>query len=237
MPDRRRHRGAHPKDRESFGEGSIPVLRRATAELSWLLSRAYAERAAVKLVGDRYALTARQRLAITRSACTDAARTDRGARRVTCAELGERPVFVDGLNCLIIVESALSGGVVLRGRDGAHRDLASVHGTYRMVGETARSVELVAELLGSAPTTWWLDRPVANSGRLGGRIAAMAAEHGWPWSVELVDDPDRVLSKGGAVTVATADAAVLDRCGAWIDVPGEVIERFIPNAWVVDLGA
>jgi len=49
---------------------------------------------------------------------------------------------------------------------------------------------------------WYLDRPVSNSGRLAGRIREMAAEHHWAWEVELVNDPDAVLSASSEI-VAT----------------------------------
>ena len=41
------------------------------ADFSWLLTRGYAEKGALKLVGDRFSLTERQRLAVMRSACSD----------------------------------------------------------------------------------------------------------------------------------------------------------------------
>ena len=62
MPDRRNHRGAHPQDRLLFAsDPAEPDLRRATSDLNWLLTRGYASVSALKLVGDRYALYARQR--------------------------------------------------------------------------------------------------------------------------------------------------------------------------------
>src|SRR5215210_4448632 len=70
-PDNRQHRGAHPSDESLFARDKIPVLRQATSELSWLLSHGYAGGAALKLVGDRYMLAHRQRLAISRAACAD----------------------------------------------------------------------------------------------------------------------------------------------------------------------
>ncbi len=71
MPDKRKHRGAHPDDNRLFAEDQLPSLRTAVAEYSWLLTRGYAEESALKLVGDRYDLTARQRMAVWRSSCSD----------------------------------------------------------------------------------------------------------------------------------------------------------------------
>jgi hypothetical protein len=39
----------------------IPILCQAVEELSWLLTRGYPPTSTLKLVGDRYALTERQR--------------------------------------------------------------------------------------------------------------------------------------------------------------------------------
>lgn len=71
MPDKQRHRGAHPADGKLFDRSCLDDLRSAVAHLSWLLSRGYALDSSLKLVGDRFNLTQRQRMAVRRSACTD----------------------------------------------------------------------------------------------------------------------------------------------------------------------
>ena len=71
MPNRQRHRGRHPEDDASFGSVWGGVLREAVADVSYLLTSGYSERAAVKFVGDRYQLTARQRRAVNGAACSD----------------------------------------------------------------------------------------------------------------------------------------------------------------------
>lgn len=62
MPDRCKHRGPHPADRDLFAPPQHAALAQAVADLSWLLGRGYGEVAAIDLVGDRYGLRARQRL-------------------------------------------------------------------------------------------------------------------------------------------------------------------------------
>ena len=66
MPDSRAHRGPDPRDREAFAPSCVPALCTAVADLSWLLGRDYAPVSALKLVGDRYSLTERQRQAVRR---------------------------------------------------------------------------------------------------------------------------------------------------------------------------
>jgi hypothetical protein len=63
-----RHRGPHPADDRLFAPQWIPTLCRTVEELSWLLTRGYPPASTLKLVGDCYALTERQRWAVGRAA-------------------------------------------------------------------------------------------------------------------------------------------------------------------------
>ena len=235
-----RHRGRGPEDRELFAASKLGVLRTAVFELSWLLERGYSDTAAVALVGNRHQLHSRQRKAVRSSACGDSARAGRRERQLAVEDIAGRHIAIDGFNSVITLEAAMSGGAVLIGRDGAHRDLSSVHGSYRKVAETHRAVGYVADLLAScevASVLWLLDRPVSNSGRLKALIED-AAPAGMAWRVELVFNPDRELCEGEAAdqgVVASSDGWVLDHCGAWVDLPGAVIGRFIEDAWLLDL--
>lgn len=223
----------HSSDVELFGPGWRDPLATATRELSWLLTRGYQETSAIKLVGDRHNLNARQRKGVCRCACADAALADRLERRVRPRDLEGREVAIDGLNCLITLETALGGGVVLRGRDGCLRDLASVHGGFDHGPLTRQAITSMGELLKRArarTVIWYLDRPVSGSGRLRGLLAEE-----WSWQVELVADPDRVLSSTDAV-VATSDSMILDRCGNWANLVGEIITSFSEHVWLLDLG-
>ncbi len=115
MPDRRQHRGPHPEDARLFARQTWPLLRSAGADLCWLLDRGYAVTSSLKLVGDRYALTQRQRVAVGRCCCRQAASEGRRARQVEVSQLCGRALAIDGYNVLTTVEAALAGGVLLRG--------------------------------------------------------------------------------------------------------------------------
>lgn len=239
----REHRGPGPKDAELFAEGAVPRLRAAVADLSFLLGRGYAAPSSLALVGNRYALAARQRTAVSRAACSDAACARRRATHLALGAAARRDVHVDTLNALIVAESVWSGAPVFRGRDGSLRDLASVHGTWKRVEETSRAIDsLFAALAHASPrsVTFWIDRPVSNSGRLRGYLLEHASHDALDVRVELADDPDRVLLSlpGGpdAPVVATADSRILDGASAWIDLPQAVVAREAPDAWIIDLG-
>lgn len=239
MPDRRTHRGPHPEDLHLFAEEQCRVLRRAVADVCWLLDRGYPAESSLRLVGDRYALRQRQRVAVGRCAAAASQVARRRAHEVSSSRLHNAELCLDGYNVLTTVEAALAGGVVLVGRDGAYRDMASMHGSYRKVAETVPALQMLGttvQWLGAAHSVWYLDRPVSNSGRLRQIMRRLADEQGWNWTVELVNDPDAVLSSTTSV-VATSDSAILDRCERWCNLARTVIDGCIRTAWLLDLAA
>ncbi len=236
-PDRRQHRGAHPADRELFAASRVADLRAAVAELSWLLTRGYASKSALKLVGDRYELTERQRLAVSRAACPDASLERRAAHCLSPAEVEGERLIVDGFNLIITAEAALGGGLLMLCRDGCVRDLSSVHGTYRAVAETERALGVIGDALAAlrpVAVGWLLDQPVSNSGRLAQRIRELAARHDWPWSVELVFNPDREIA-ASAHPAVTSDSNILDGAARWVNLGRHLVETRLPESWMIDL--
>lgn len=233
-----RHRGKHPTDAELFAAGNLGPLRAAASDLSWLLDRGYQERSAIKLVGDRYELRSRQREALARGVAAPSRVEERNRRKLAVDE-ARGALVIDALNCLITVEAALAGGIVLVGLDGAWRDLASVHGTWRRVAETDRAIELIGEVItGFAAVRWLVDRPVSNSGRLAARLRERAAERGWDWEVATAVSPDReIVDAAGSAIAATSDSWILDSCDGWIDLPRAAIEGGDLDPWIVDLGS
>ena len=237
MPDKRIHRGPHPADAKLFVPAAISDLRSALADFSLLLTKRYAEKSALKLVGDKFSLTERQRLAIMRSACSDQQLTSRKKREIQVAELGGWPIVIDGYNLLITIEAAMSGACVFKGRDGCFRDLASIHGTYRKVTETIPAVQLIGKFLKEHNVDnclWLLDSPVSNSGRLKTLIGKLAEKSDWNWEIELLLSPDAKLIKTD-LTAASSDSVVLDGCKRWVNLARAIIEEKLPEARLVDL--
>ncbi|HXT12267.1 MAG TPA: DUF434 domain-containing protein [Candidatus Angelobacter sp.] len=232
------HRGAASEDFRLFAVDQLPVLRIAAADFCWLLDRDYAPRSALEVVGNRYSLAVRQRMAISRYACSENEARRRRERTIELAQLRGRELWVDGYNVLTLIESALSGGVVLWGRDGCCRDIAGIHRRYRKVSETIPALQLVGETIaasGAAGCRWWLDKPVSNSGRLKAAIIEIAKTNRWNCEVEVVFSPDRELSHTNN-PIATSDGIVLDRCRSWVNLARHIIAERIPGARVVDLG-
>jgi hypothetical protein len=239
LNDKPSHRGPDPHDAAAFDAASLPALRLAAADFCWLLSRGYASASALKLIGDRWQLTERQRQAVRRSACSDGEREERSSKTCAAAELAGCELVIDGFNVLTTIEAALGGAVVLSCRDETYRDIAGLHGTYRRVAETEPAVGLLGatiSALGVARCRWLFDRPVSNSGRTRRLFLDYAEKHGQNWDAELVDNPDPLL-KASAEIVATADSAILDACARWFNLARWVVDSRCSEARIIALYA
>jgi hypothetical protein len=237
MPDKRTHRGAHPADAKLFAPENLSDLRAAVQDYSLLLTKGYADKSALKLVGDKFALTQRQRSAVMRTACSEQQLSSRRQKQLDISALRGGQLVIDGYNLLITIEAAMSGGLILKGRDGTFRDLASLHGTYRKVTETVPALELIGSFLQDfepCQSLWLLDSPVSNSGRLKSLIGRLAGQNNWPWNVELTISPDHELIKTDLIVVSS-DSVVLDGCEKWVNLARVIIEERLPEAHLVDL--
>ena len=236
MPDSRRGRGPHPKDEKDFREDQFKKLTRATDDLCFLRSRGYAHKASLELVGNRYKLRERQRKALQRCVASDQEIEDRFAKQIAPSDMAGETLWIDGYNVLLTIEAALSGGLLLRARDGLTRDLAALSRHYRKVGVTQPALEAIGrslEALGVTHTRWLLDRPISNSARLANLIRKVGEQNGWSFVAELVANPDRQLIDTHHI-VATADSGILDRCRRFFNLARHVVEQHAPNAWQLE---
>jgi hypothetical protein len=116
--------------------------------------------------------------------------------------------------------------------------VAGIYSHYHKVTETVPALRAIGQLASQWAVTkchWWLDSPVDNSGRLKRILHEVATEAGWPWQVELVTNPDLVLSATDQI-VSSSDHAILDRCQRWFNLARQVIVKHVPQARIVDLG-
>lgn len=237
MPDHRKHRGQNPEDQKLFHKNKLPVLIEAVKDLSFLLGRGYNMASAVKLVGDHYLLNARQRIAVARSSNSDESVVMRKKRMVSAEECRDKIILVDGYNILITIESALSGGLIFKSRDGCYRDIASIHGSYKRVEETIPALDLIRVnlcKLNPEKVIWYLDSPVSNSGRLKQLILQTSVHNNCLWEVELVHNPDLYLKHREEIVV-TSDAIILNDVNYWLNLAGLILETNIKSAKVIDL--
>jgi hypothetical protein len=220
-----RKRGPHPKDLKLFNIKNHKILKDATDDFSWLLTRDYPRNSALTLVGNRYALRDRQRIAIGR--CSFSNKQIENRKKTQIKNLIRKTILIDGFNILTTIESNLGEGILLKGKDGVIRDMASVHGTYRLLRDTSRAIELIGkklEELNVSKSIWYLDQPVSNSGKLKQLLLKIAKKNKWNWEIILVPNPDEILIKLKKI-ILTGDSQILDNIDQWFDLPGLLINK------------
>lgn len=232
---KQRHRGPHPDDARLFrDDAKLAVLRRAADEVVWLRGRDYPLASAVRMVGDHHQLEARARLVLSRSCCSPAAAEHRRAKELEPHALHGASLSIDGFNLVVTLETALGGGLLLVGRDGCLRDLAGLRGSYHLLDDTTRAIDLVFEAidtLGAARVEVLLEGAVSNAGRL--REAIVTAAGARDVTVTLVRDADPILVD--RARVVSADALILDGCASWFNLTRWIVDRAIPDAWRVEV--
>jgi len=224
-----RNRGKEGRDDLLFGTEKMQErIIEACQDMHYLLSRGFAEKSSVQLVGNKYRLNARQQQVLQGMSASQQQIDKRLSTLISIDKLKDKTVIIDGFNLLIILESALSGAYVFKGLDDCYRDIAGVHGTYKRVNQTLDVLSLVGDYLEDnnvGHVLWVLDKPVSNSGRLKGILYELATEKGYHWDVVLENNPDKVVAESEHIAVSS-DAWVLDRAKRWFNLAGVLIESF-----------
>ena len=227
-------RGFVPSDERDFAANQWPLLRRAQSDLQVMLDRGYPIKSVSRLVGDHYQLTERQRLAVVRATAPSADLTAREKKRVTDGVNGGQ-VWIDGLNVIITLETALSDTTLYRCMDGTVRDLAAMRGSYRLIAHTHTAVELLGdylETIGAGEAVILLDAPVSNTGRLKALIAECFEKRPFSCDIQLLPDVDRQL--WGKENVLSSDAIILNQCQSWLNAAAEIIASLSADVRVLD---
>ncbi|WP_089685714.1 DUF434 domain-containing protein [Catalinimonas alkaloidigena] len=222
-----RNRGKHPSDEKLFSAKWHPALKEAVDDLEFLLERGYGSASALQLVGNRYRLNKRQQEAVLRMSASAQEAELRRLKACSPAALAGATVAIDGFNQLILLESILSGAYVFGCRDGTIRDISSVHGSYKRVVKTEDAARTIGEALQElrvAQVAWWLDAPISNSGRLKSFLRDIGQAYGYPWELELANNPDLVLAESDDIVI-TSDGWILDRADRWFNFGAYLVER------------
>jgi hypothetical protein len=219
-------RGFMPTDERDFSEKALPKLRKAAEEVYFLLNRGYPVTSTTRFIGDHYQLSERQRLALARTVSPKENIISRKSREIT--DIAGKTLYIDGFNVIIGLEIAFSDSMLFHCMDGTIRDLAGLHGTYRLISQTDFAIRALLESLKELcveKAVIYLDQPVSNSGRLRQRILESAGSIPFSLEVEIENPVDAILKT--KPLVASADAIILDECQQWFNLVKYVVEKQI----------
>ena len=216
-------RGYLPTDEQSFSPEAVEKMRTASRHVCYLINEGYDLQMASTFVGNHFALSERQRLAVVRSIATDEQLQLRKAKEISDVAGGE--VWIDGFNVIITLEVMLSKSILFEGMDGTIRDLASLRGTYRIIDETSAAIKILFDTLSAmnvAKVNILLDEPVSNSGRLKVLIAEIAENYNFALDIQLLKAVDSAIwSKSNVIT---SDSIILDHCISWVNLMRQCVK-------------
>lgn len=218
-------RGYVASDAQEFASVVLPRLKKAGAEVSYLIDRGYSRDTAISFVGNHYQFTERQRLLLARSVSGDIARTRREEKCLALDNLQGKSVVIDGFNTVITLEVALSKSLVVRGQDHTVRDLAGLHGTYRLIDKTPQAINLILstlEVYGTDSAKFLFDKQVSNSGQVASLVRSLGENYAVKVSAETCENVDAVLS--GLAQIVTSDSVILDACDSWFNLLGHIVD-------------
>lgn len=227
-------RGFNPEDIKWFSEKSLDKLKIAQQEIQWLLDRGYKIGTVINFVGGHYQFSSRQRIALHRATSSKIQYDKRDSTQLPLEAAKYGLINIDGFNLIITLEVALSGSALILGSDGVLRDLAGLRGSYRIIDNTEKAIELIGKslkLLSVPGVKFFLDAPVSNSGKLRHMILKYSAEWDLPVEVELILNVDAVLSQ--TERIVTGDSVILDCCKSWFNLSRAIVDDYIKDAWII----
>jgi hypothetical protein len=113
------------------------------------------------------------------------------------------------------------------------RDVAGLHGTYRIIDKTEKAIELILQTLSNLDVKrayFILDKPVSNSGSLKQLILAISKNFNIDVEVELNMNPDQIFV--GKDNVISSDGPVLQRSSNWFNLNSMIVRDMIPDTWI-----
>lgn len=228
-------RGYVPTDEKEFNADNIRLLRQVQKDISYLIDRGYDLEHSVTFLCNRFGMSKRQRMALLRSTTKQDEIQKRMEKEVS-GSLSGKTVHLDGFNQIITLEVALSGTTLLLCMDGTVRDLAGLHGTYKLIDKTDMAISLIYKQLtklDASGAIFYIDSPVSNSGRLKQRILELSGNYTIKTEVYILHDVDKTLYN--KENVVTGDGIILDNCISWVNLSKQIIMENFPDYPFADL--
>ncbi|MCX7822477.1 MAG: DUF434 domain-containing protein [Syntrophobacterales bacterium] len=203
------------------------ILVIASFDFYFLQNRDYPRERSLEMVGNRYNLTASERNILRRGVFGSKDALTRQGKRTHLASSRYKTLTIDGHNVHITVESALLERLILKGNDGALRDIAEISGSFRLTEVSLFAAELICRFLEPydiAEVFIYFDAPVSKSGELAKIYNELFRKYGIRGKALTVQVPERSFPYQESI-IASSDSAVIDKAYEWIDLASMVINK------------
>ncbi len=206
----------------------IRLLRPASVDFRFLLTRKYPRKSALNFVGNHYQLSRTERHILYRSVFTRSEAGKRRAKTVRATKLSGQQLVVDGYNCFITLENAIRDKPLVLADDGFVRDIAMVFRRFRQSSMTKHAWAVMSQVLLRYRPRFvhvLLDAPYCGSGELASTVNKWMLEDGIDGKARTVKKTEKEIAAMEGIK-ATADSVIIDHSDAVFDLAGHII-RYI----------
>ena len=207
----------------------LTLLKRAAAELRFLLTRGYDKNPAINFIGNHYQLNKLYRHLLFRAIFPRHICQLRRQKKVIVAGIEGKVLLIDGYNCFITLESAIKGKPVIRCDDGFVRDVSGVFRAFTPSHFTYNAWTLMQRVFTyhrPNKIIFFLDAPYSNSKRFCRQIRE------WMYSSDIIGDC--ILTKRSekefghlAGIKVSGDSVIIDNSSQVFDLSGHIISRML----------
>ncbi|MCK4812070.1 MAG: DUF434 domain-containing protein [Methanosarcinales archaeon] len=203
--------------------GSAMLL--AADDIRHLLSRGYPRTGVIRFVSDHYRLGNRDRHILMRVVIEPEIAASRISKKISCADIREKNIVIDGYNVIIATESVISGEPVFICDDGFIRDIRGVFRNYKNPdrGVCRQILEMISEHEPGS-VIFLFDAQISKSGVLARHIRGLLPEYSLSGDARTSRHVDFDLKHCGSI-VATGDGHIIDEVESAVDIPGCIIRK------------
>jgi hypothetical protein len=189
------------------------VFKKAVSDYRYLKNRNYADKSALKLVGDHYRFSKVERNCLRRGVVEKKISLLRKKKLLLPKEVKDLALGIDWYNVLITIESYLKGFLLFLADDGIVRDTSAIHGSYKQSKVTEQAIEIIIKTLGNlqpSKVEIVIDSPISHSKKMADELSQiMESKLKIPFTIFLARSADFKLKRFHGV-IASSDSVIID---------------------------
>ena len=209
----------------------LELLKEASIDYRFLLSRGYNRELSLKFVGDRYGLSKAERMVLYRSVFPKDEAIERMKKLSSPENMVGNTISIDGFNVLMTIKASLQGFPLVLCDDGFIRDILSVVERVKIDKMMYVALELLIQvILKYVPSKVFLffDANVSKSGEFAAHTRRRLINIGLEGYAQAVKKAD-VSTITQCETVVSSDSVIILNSRRVIDLGGYVARLIAPE--------
>lgn len=211
----------------------IDLLKEASKDFKYLLTRGYNRTTSLKFVSDRYLLSKTEKMALYRGVFSDSEIKLRKSKLVSIKDIIGEKLVVDGFNVLMTIKAALLGTPLIKCQDGFIRDILSSFEKVKINDLMYISLEILLCFLNRykpKKVTILFDSKVSKSGCFAAHVRRklnLLGINGTALAVPRADT--ETLAVGRDEIIASSDTVIILKANKVVDLGGYIASFIAPE--------